>query len=169
MRRTRLVFLSVAFLVIVAWSREQDTTPPLTQSKIDSASPAETTEGSREGEPPACPAKFDDGLERDWTSGKNADGVTPPKVKQYVEAKFSDEARREIKRAHIRHFEGTSVLNFVLNEDGEPTRMCLMKAAGYGLDVEAAKAVSQYRFEPARRGGKPIPTRLTVEVKFKLY
>jgi TonB family protein len=38
----------------------------------------------------------------------------------------------------------------------------------YGLDEAAVRAASQWRFEPGRRDGKPVPVLITVEMTFAL-
>ena len=38
----------------------------------------------------------------------------------------------------------------------------------FGLDQEAMKAVKQWRFRPAARGGKPIAMLVSVEMLFEL-
>ena len=38
----------------------------------------------------------------------------------------------------------------------------------FGLDQEAIKAVSRWRFEPGRRLGKAVPVRVGVEMSFML-
>jgi TonB family protein len=38
-----------------------------------------------------------------------------------------------------------------------------------GLDEKAVAAVQQWRFEPARKDGHPVPARIYVEVDFHLF
>jgi TonB family protein len=132
-------------------------------------SPAEARDGKHVTEPPACPAKFDDSLATSGIVGKDTEGVTPPKPTHTPEAEFSDEARRGIDRAGIKNFESVSLLGLVVDTTGKPQDLCIKKSAGYGLDIQAAKAVWKYRFKPATKDGHPVPMRLTVEVNFKRY
>lgn len=123
-------------------------------------------------EPPPCPAKFDDSLETDGIVGRSAGGfqhgVTPPKPTVSPEAEFSDTARKEFKKKHLKRFDGVSVLSMVVGVDGTPRDVCLVKAAGYDLDAKAAEAAWKYRFKAATRDGKPVPVRITIEVNFRL-
>jgi protein TonB len=102
--------------------------------------------------------------------GKDLDGVTPPKAKFTPEAKFSDEARKAARKMRFKSlFSAISLISLVVDVAGNPQNICLKKPAGFGLDAQAAKAVRQYRFEPAVKDGKPVPMRLTVEVNFRTY
>jgi hypothetical protein len=110
---------------------------------------------------------------RDTGSGENSArsliGITPPKPEIQPEAKFPDETLRAFKKQHIRDFEAVSILSLIVDVGGMPQNICLVKAAGYGLDLNAAEAVRRYRFDPARKDGKPVAMQITVEVDFKLY
>jgi outer membrane biosynthesis protein TonB len=37
------------------------------------------------------------------------------------------------------------------------------------LDDQAVKGVSQWRFEPAKRDGKPVPVLIEIETNFRLH
>jgi len=37
------------------------------------------------------------------------------------------------------------------------------------MNKNAVDAVSQYKFEPATEGGRPVPVDLNVEVNFKIF
>jgi hypothetical protein len=166
MGRTGLTSVSMVFLAVAAWTQQQSA-PPAPQVMPHTISPVNIRHSKHVAEPPPCPATMDDSLATDGIVGKDTDGVTPPKPKHTPEAEFSNEARRAIDSAGISHFDGVSVLSFVLDISGRPADLCLKKPAGYGLDIQAAKAVWQYRFEPAIKDSKPVPMRLTVEVNFK--
>jgi TonB family protein len=132
--------------------------------------PSETISGASDASVlPACPASFNDSFATDGIVGKDLAEVKPPKPKFTPEAEFTDEIRREFKRKHLEDFEATSLIGFIVDENGNPRDLCLKKAAGYGLDAQAKKAVLRYRFEPAIKDGKPVPMRLTVEIRFRLY
>ena len=57
----------------------------------------------------------------------------------------------------------------VVGTDGRAKDIRVSKGLGFGLDAEAIKAVSQWKFEPARSGGVPVPVQINVEVNFRLY
>jgi protein TonB len=129
---------------------------------------SEASKPKEKKELPACPARFDNSLASDGIARQNENGLTNAKSLFAPEAMFSDQARKEIRDKRLRPFNGTSLLSLVVGVDGKPQNLCLIKSAGYGLDQEAAKAVWQYRFAPATLDGKPVPERISVEVRFSM-
>jgi protein TonB len=89
------------------------------------------------------------------------------------QAELSNEARQEIhdevKEKIIVNFEAKSVLGLIVDVNGNPQGVCIWKAAGLGLDLQAAKAVRRYKFKPATKDGKPVPMRLAVAVTFRAH
>ncbi len=88
-------------------------------------------------------------------------GDTTPMAINTVNADFSDEARRE-------RFEGVILVSLIVNEEGLPVDLQVVRPAGHGLDEKALEAVKQYRFQPAIRDGKPVAVRIRVEISFRL-
>jgi len=87
---------------------------------------------------------------------------TPPRVMHLVEAQYSKEARRK-------KINGQVIVSTLVNEQGLPTDLRVEKSLGYGLDEEAVKAVSQYRFKPAEQNGNLVAARVQIEVCFQIY
>ena len=117
----------------------------------------------------ACPAGIALGKQPDgvYRVGR---GIQPPKPLNHVNASFSDEARKAIKKGHIKNFEAISLVRVVVGIDGNPQNICVQRPAGLGLDGEAVKAVQKYRFTPAsKEDGTPVPVAISVQVDFKLY
>src|SRR5215831_14970003 len=86
-----------------------------------------------------------------------ATALTPPKVTKFVEA-----ARPEGTPA-----EGAAVdLELTIAADGKLTDAKVVGSAGDALDAAALDAVRQFIFEPARKGGKPIPARIRYRYTF---
>jgi len=88
-------------------------------------------------------------------------GLKPPVVINTVPPQFSEEARKA-------HFNGVVDVSTVVDKEGLPTEVRVVKSAGMGLDEKAVEAVSQYRFQPATLHGKPVAARITIEVIFHL-
>jgi len=87
--------------------------------------------------------------------------ATAPRVLNRIEAQFSDLARRK-------RIDGTVLISVTVDEHGMPVNIRVVEGVGYGLDEEAIAAVRQYRFDPARMDGMPIPVTISVEINFRL-
>jgi TonB family protein len=57
----------------------------------------------------------------------------------------------------------------VVGEDGKPRDIKVTKPLGKGLDEKAVEAVRSWKFDPARKDGKPVAVQIAVEVDFHLY
>ena len=164
MPRTAWIAMLLFAPAFASESDAQQTTISAVPAMLVFASPKDDAGG-----PPACPAKFADSLESNGIAGDFRHGVKAPKATYQPEAEFSDKARKAIKKQHIKFFNGVSILSIVVGVDGVPRDICVKQPAGYGLDEQAAKAASRYRFEPAIKDGSPVPARIAIEVNFRLY
>lgn len=64
---------------------------------------------------------------------------------------------------------GTVLLLVQIDEHGRPLSINLRKTSGHAiLDTAALRAVRAWRFEPARRDGKPVDARLEIPIRFAL-
>jgi len=88
-------------------------------------------------------------------------GVSPPSVLSKVEPEYSEEARKA-------KWQGTVVLQLVVDEHGMPQQMKVTRSLGLGLDEKAIQAVAKWRFKPGMKDGKPVPVIATIEVNFRL-
>jgi periplasmic protein TonB len=89
-------------------------------------------------------------------------GVSAPKVVYDPDPEYSEEARKA-------KYQGTVVLWLVVSPDGKPQQIRVQRSLGMGLDEKAIEAVRQWRFEPAKKDGQPVPVMINVEVNFRLY
>ena len=79
------------------------------------------------------------------------------------EAEFSDEARRA-------KYQGVCLVALIVDTQGNPQNVHVIRPLGMGLDEKALEAVRRYKFKPAMRDGKtPVPVMVNVEVNFRLY
>jgi TonB family protein len=90
------------------------------------------------------------------------DTVFLPRPVYTPEPEFSEQARRA-------KFQGTVVLQIVVNKKGDVVRVRLERALGMGLDQNAMEGVERWRFSPATRNGQPVAVTLNIEVAFNLY
>lgn len=85
--------------------------------------------------------------------------MTPPQCESCPDPVYNTEARR------FRH-EGLVVLWCVVTAEGKVESLRIQKSLGMGLDEEAVKAVKQWRFKPAVRGGQPVAVHMAIEIHF---
>jgi len=64
--------------------------------------------------------------------------------------------------------QGRMVLEAVIDETGRVVDLKVLKGLGMGLDQSALKTIATWRFEPARRKGRPIPVIYNLEINFRL-
>jgi protein TonB len=71
--------------------------------------------------------------------------------------------------ARRRNYQGTVRLDVLVDRQGRAAQVRLAESCGYAmLDRSAVKSVAQWRFEPARRFGRPIEMWVQVPVRFEL-
>ncbi len=66
-------------------------------------------------------------------------------------------------------FAGICLVSIVVDQMGVPRDIHVAHSLRPDFDASAIKAVQQYRFTPAKRLGKPVAVKLTIEVNFKQY
>jgi TonB family protein len=92
---------------------------------------------------------------------KVRDGVKPPRAIYSPEPEFSEEARK-------RKVQGVVVLDIIVTSAGKAVQIRVVQGPGHGLAEKAVEAVSQWKFEPATKDGKPVSVEIAVEVDFRL-
>ncbi len=89
-------------------------------------------------------------------------GVSAPQVIYQVDPEFSEEARKA-------KFMGIVTVNLIVDQQGRPQNVRVLRGVGMGLDQKAMDAVRQYKFKPAMEGGKPVAVELNIEVNFQIF
>ncbi|MBV8630951.1 MAG: energy transducer TonB [Silvibacterium sp.] len=89
-------------------------------------------------------------------------GVSAPQVIYSVDPEFSDEARRA-------KYQGICVVSVIVDAQGNPRNVRVVRPLGMGLDEKAVEAVRQYKFKPAYYQGHPVPVEVNIEVNFRIY
>jgi TonB family protein len=92
---------------------------------------------------------------------QNRRGVHPQRI--YTPSPEYDEKARKKK------IEGVVTLSMIVTKEGQTADIKVLKTLTPGLDQQAIKAVSRWRFEPATQDGNPCPMRVAVDVSFHLY
>ncbi len=88
--------------------------------------------------------------------------VSQPLVLTTVNPQFSEEARRK-------KVDGDVMVHLVVDENGLPQEVRVVRGIGYGLDEKAVEAVRQYRFRPAMRAGVPVRVEMNISVNFQIF
>ena len=89
-------------------------------------------------------------------------GVSAPSVIYSVRPEFSEQARQS-------SFQGTVVLQLIVDANGNPQNIRITRHLGMGLDEKAVEAAQQYKFRPAMYQGHPVAVQIVVDVEFHLH
>ena len=72
--------------------------------------------------------------------------------------------------AKLRGYEGVVLVNAEILSDGRVGSTAISKSSGYTiLDKSAMEAVKLWKFEPAKKAGKPFAIRVKLPIKFVLH
>jgi TonB family protein len=90
-------------------------------------------------------------------------GVSAPRATYHPDPTYSEPARQ------VGYQSATTVMWLVVDRDGLPQDIRIVRPAGMGLDEAAVDTVRMWRFEPAMKDGKAVRVQINVEVNFHLY
>lgn len=62
---------------------------------------------------------------------------------------------------------GTVLVALVVSSKGMPVNVHIARSVDKDIDQSAIDAVKEWRFEPARKEGKPVAVKVTVEIRFQ--
>jgi TonB family protein len=85
-------------------------------------------------------------------------GVVPPRIIHRVDPQNPDGKTP----VHA----GTVVLDAIIQENGVPRVVRLVRSLSWGLDENAIGALKQWRFSPAMKDGHPVKVRMNVDMTF---
>jgi protein TonB len=88
-------------------------------------------------------------------------GVSAPEVIHSVQPQFTPEARSQ-------NYQGVVAVQLIVDSQGVPQDVRVVRHLGLGLDEEAIAAVKQYRFRPARYEGRSVSVQMVIDVDFRL-
>lgn len=105
-----------------------------------------------------------------WSDSKNrpprteqvGGTVTPPIMLISPRPQLTDEARRA-------KYQGSCMLSLIVDRNGMPQAVKLVRKLDYGLDLKAMEAVEKSRFKPAMKNGEPVPVSITIKLDLSLY
>lgn len=89
-------------------------------------------------------------------------GVSAPEVIHSVDPQFTTQARAA-------ELQGTVAIQLIVDGQGYPQDVHVVRHLGMGLDEKAIEAVRQYRFRPAMYQGHAVAVQMIIEVAFHLH
>lgn len=89
-------------------------------------------------------------------------GISAPQPVSTPDPEYTEQAR-------LAKTQGTCILWLIVDDQGHPRDIRVVRGLGFGLDAKAIDAVKQWRFQPAMKDGRPVNVQISVEVGFKLY
>ncbi len=89
-------------------------------------------------------------------------GISAPEAIATPDPTYTEEARNA-------KTQGTCILWLIVDDQGNPRDIRVVRGLGFGLDAKAVEAVRQWRFHPAMKDGHPVNVQISVEVGFRLY
>jgi protein TonB len=89
-------------------------------------------------------------------------GVSAPQLLFAPEPEFSEEARKA-------KASGNVLVSLIVDQQGRPQSVRVLRGVGMGLDEKAIEAVKQYKFKPAKEAGRPVAVQMNVEVEFQIF
>jgi periplasmic protein TonB len=89
-------------------------------------------------------------------------GISAPQAISTPDPEYTQEARDA-------KTQGTCILWLIVDQQGHPRDIRVVRGLGFGLDARAIEAVKQWRFQPAMKDGQPVNVQISVEVGFHLY
>ena len=89
-------------------------------------------------------------------------GVSEPVLLYAPDPEFSDAARRA-------KYQGVCVVGLIVDAQGNPRQVHIVRPLGMGLDEKAMEAVRKYKFRAAVYHGHAVPVEINIEVNFRIY
>jgi periplasmic protein TonB len=64
--------------------------------------------------------------------------------------------------------EGKVIVEFIVNKNGEPSDLKVIRGIGSGCDEEAMRVLSLTRWEPGKQRGRPVRVKMAMQISFQL-
>jgi len=135
--------------------------PPADFRIVDESGEFTVTWGAQPPAPPPPPPPVPASQGISGGAYRIGGGVSAPVPIHQVEPSYTDEARQA-------GIEGVVFLSIVVDENGQPQAIRVARSLDPGLDQKAIEAVSQWRFRPGQKDGKPVPVMAGVQLNFRI-
>jgi TonB family protein len=113
-------------------------------------------------EPPSSQQPYEFCLTHGERAYRVGGAVIAPKPLKTPDPHYSPEARSA-------RVQGTVILETIVDTQGRPTTLQVVRPLGLDLDEAAVEAVKKWTFRPATLHGQAVPVLINVEVNFRLY
>lgn len=64
--------------------------------------------------------------------------------------------------------EGKVFVEFIVNRDGIPMEIKVIRAIGFGFDEEAKRVIGLTKWNPGKQRGKPVRVKMVLPIVFKM-
>jgi protein TonB len=71
-------------------------------------------------------------------------------------------------KAKTRNTEGRVFVEFVVNKEGMPVNMKVLRGIGNGCDEEAMRVLSLAKWNPGKQRGRQVSVKMVMPIYFKL-
>jgi TonB family protein len=88
--------------------------------------------------------------------------VKPPRLLTVLDPASNDYAQKN-------NIAGMVFLRMVVDAQGRPGSLTIVRPIGFGLDEKAVEAVEHSQFRPGTLNGKPVPELVNMQVTFRIY
>jgi TonB family protein len=88
--------------------------------------------------------------------------VKPPQLLTVIDPASNDYAQKN-------NIAGMVFLQMVVDSNGRPGAVTIVRPIGFGLDEKAVEAVQRAQFRPGTLNGKPVPELVNLQVTFRIY
>jgi TonB family protein len=98
----------------------------------------------------------------DATALRPGGDVKPPHLLTVIDPTSNDYAQKN-------NIAGMVFLQMVVDAQGRPGAVTIVRPIGFGLDEKAVEAVEHAQFRPGTLNGKPVPELVNLQVTFRIY
>ena len=166
---------------VVLYAEPSDSVPAVQPPAPVAAAPPKPARAVAQKPRPAPSARVSEPAPAPSPSAPVEDATAPPAVLASASVPIAREpsiARPRYKRnpeptypalAHRRRQEGIVLLAVLVDAAGRPESVEIQTSSGFAsLDAAAVTAVRDWEFEPGRRDGEPVASRVEVPIQFQL-
>ena len=93
-------------------------------------------------------------------------GISSPRAIKTPDPVLTAEQRKEL---HNLQTDGIAMVWLIVDRDGNPKDVSIVRGLSPDLDQRAIEAVRKWKFRPAQKDGEPVEVQINVELNFKTF